>query len=111
MKRWSSVILSLCVAATFLTATAQPRYTWKEIPTKTETQPVNNPKTTDGIEIYAAKGTLSIKTPEKTTVKVLSILGQTISQATINAGTHELQIGTHGIYIVKVGGFTLRVAL
>lgn len=102
----------LSLAATFLAAAAQPQhYAWKESPSQPTSQPVNNPRSTDGIEVYTRPGTLIVKNPERTTVTVLSILGQTISQTTINAGTHELHIGTHGIYIVKVGDFTLRVAL
>lgn len=110
MKRWF-IISVFCIFATLPAAYAQTRYSWKETTVQSATQPVNNPKTTGGIEVYAHSGTLTVRTPEKTTVTVLSILGQTISQTSINAGTYELLIGTHGIYIVKIGDFTLRVAL
>jgi len=104
-------ILLFCFLAAYFVAYAQTRSLWRQPEYRITTQPVNDPKTTDGIKVYSQSGNLIIQTPEKTTVKVLSILGQTISQATVNPGIYELPIGTHGIYIVKIGAFTIRVAI
>ena len=41
----------------------------------------------------------------------MTILGQTISKTVLTAGLHELPIVAHGIYIVKIDDFTLRVAV
>lgn len=90
---------------------AQSHYIWKEYKQALPEKTINNPRTTAGIEVYTSNGSLIIRTNEKTQVKVLSILGQTISQATIEAGVYELKINSHGIFIVKIGDFTLRVAL
>ncbi len=103
-------ILVLCLAATCLPAEAQNRYAWKEA-TTVSARLVNKPQKTGGIEVYTRPSTLIVKTPEQIDVVVMSILGQTISKATISAGTYELQIPTSGIYIVRVSDFTLRVAI
>lgn len=105
------VTLAIAIAFATVSVDAQTAYIWKESTTQLPEQTLNNPRITEGIEVYGKSGTLIIRTPIKTSVKVLSILGQTISQATINPGTHELPLNAHGIYIVKVGDYTLRVAL
>lgn len=90
---------------------AQSRYAWKESQTEVSGKTVNNPKANNGIEVYTRPGTLIIQTPVKSSIKVLSILGQIISQTTINPGTFELTLNTHGIFIVKINEYTLRVAI
>ena len=65
----------------------------------------------DLFEMYGMNGVITIKTPRRITVRVFTILGQSVSQATLNPGTSELRIGTRGIYIVKIGNITQKVAL
>ena len=105
LKRLFAILL-LVVATGTIPAASQSRYAWKDTYVTTSMNPVNNPRANDGIEVYTRPGC-----PERTNVIVMTILGQTISKATINAGTHELRIGTHGIYILKLGDTTVRVAL
>ena len=110
MKLFSLII----VIASLLLANqlqAQPHYVWKESQTEISDKIANNPKANDGIEIYTRPGTLIVHTPVKSSVKVLSILGQLISQTTINPGTFELPLNTHGIFIVKINEYTVRVAI
>ena len=45
------------------------------------------------------------------TVRVYTILGQMVSQATLQAGTSELRLGTRGIYLVRIGNLTQKVAI
>ncbi len=110
MKKWL-LLAVLFIAAASVPTEAQNRYEWKQATAQQQMRSLNNPRNTDGIELYSSKGKLVIKTPVKTTVRVLTILGQTISQAVVEPGTFELNLNTHGIFIVKVGDYTLRVAL
>lgn len=110
MKKWLLFAI-LFIAAASVPAEAQSRYEWRQATTEQQLRSLNNPRNTDGIELYSSQGKLVIKTPVKTTVRVLTILGQTISQAVVEPGTFELNLNTHGIFIVKVGDYTLRVAL
>lgn len=63
------------------------------------------------VEVRAGRGTIIVTTNHSVQVKVYSILGQLISQETIPAGTSRLQISSHGVFIVKIGDLTCKVAL
>ena len=66
---------------------------------------------TDSIEIYSKDGHIVVKLAQKSQVKVFTILGQLVSQAELNAGTSMLKMNSRGIYIVKVGNVTQKVAM
>ena len=70
-----------------------------------------DPRQTDGVEIYGSNGVITIRTTRRITVRVFTILGQSVNSATLNAGIHELRIAARGIYIVRVGNITQKVAL
>ena len=72
---------------------------------------LNDPRTSDGIQIYGSNKTITIVTPKRITVKVYTILGQMVSQATLQPGTSELRLGTRGIYLVRIGNLTQKVAV
>ncbi|MBQ4367063.1 MAG: hypothetical protein II786_03145, partial [Muribaculaceae bacterium] len=63
------------------------------------------------VEITGKDGVITVRTPRRITVRVFTILGQNVSMATLNPGVSELRIGARGIYIVKVGNLTQKVAL
>ena len=72
----------------------------------------NDPRTSDGIEIYGSNGVITIVTPKRITVRVYTILGQMVSQATLQADTtSELRLGSRGIYLVRIGNLTQKVAI
>lgn len=52
-----------------------------------------------------------VTSPRQVSVKVFTILGQLISQETLPAGTHRLQMSAKGIYILKLGTTTRRVTI
>ena len=109
MRKTLTIILTLIALAVSNMASAQ--LTWRETNREVTGRSLTDPKLTDGIEIYGYAGTIFIKTPKRITVRVFTILGQSVSQATLNPGTSELKIGTRGIYIVKIGNLTQKVAL
>ncbi|MDE7160458.1 MAG: T9SS type A sorting domain-containing protein [Muribaculaceae bacterium] len=80
-------------------------------PVKTERSDTRSVVRTSEIEILAAKGVILVATSSQVSVKVFTILGQPIAQATLQPGTHQLQLPAHGIYIVKVGDLTCKVAV
>ncbi len=63
------------------------------------------------IEIKTAKGVIIITSSHPVQVKVFTILGQLVSSETLSVGTSQLHLGGHGIYIVKAGEITCKVAL
>lgn len=63
------------------------------------------------IEVRALNGSIYVTTAHQVQIKVFTILGQLVSQETLPAGTSQLNIGTHGVFIIKAGDFTCKVAL
>ena len=91
--------------------TALSQMQWHETAREQTGKSLTDPKVTDGIEIYGEKGVITIVTPKRITVRVYTILGQMVSQTTLQPGTSELRIGSRGIYLVKIGNLTQKVAL
>ena len=67
-------------------------------------------QTESDLEITGKDGVIVVRTTKRIQVRVFTILGQLVSQATIGAGTSELRLA-RGIYIVKIGNLTQKVAL
>ena len=84
---------------------------WHETNREMTGKALNDPRTSDGIEIYGSNGTITIVTPKRITVRVYTILGQMVSQATLQPGTSELRLGSRGIYLVRIGNLTQKVAI
>lgn len=63
------------------------------------------------ITIKATKGSIIVTSNRQVQVKIFSILGQLLTQETLPAGTSQLTLNTHGVFIVKTGSLTCKVAL
>lgn len=63
------------------------------------------------LEIKSASGTIIVHTNHPVQIKVFTILGRLVSSETVQAGRSQLQLPAHGIYIVKVGDLTCKVAV
>lgn len=66
---------------------------------------------TTEIEISTLPGVIMINSNRPVQVKVFSVLGQLVSSATLPSGVSQLNLGTHGVFIVKAGDVTCKVAL
>lgn len=63
------------------------------------------------LEIKSASGLIIINTNHPVQVKVFTILGRLVSHETVQSGRSQLQLPAHGVYIVKVGDLTCKVAV
>lgn len=63
------------------------------------------------VQIMGKDGEIVIKTTRRIQVNVYTILGQLVTQTTINPGESRLKVNSRGIYIVKVENRTQKVAL
>lgn len=63
------------------------------------------------VEIRAAKGVITISSSKPVSVKVYTILGQLISKENLPAGISQLSVQAHGVYIIRIGDLTCKVAL
>lgn len=66
---------------------------------------------TTEVEVRTLSGTILIYTNRPMQVRVFSILGQLVSSETVPAGVSQLSLGSHGLFIVKIGDLTCKVAL
>ncbi len=106
------LILTLGVAAVMLPwSEAAAQMQWRETTHTVQVPSLNDPSQSNGVEIFGVNGAIVVRTPHRVQVKVFTILGQLVSHAVLNAGTSELKINSRGIYIVKIGNVTQKVAL
>ncbi len=109
MKRVLAILATIIALTVSNMASAQ--LSWRETNRDVPGKSLTDPRVTDGVEVYGSNGVITIKTTRRITVRVFTILGQSVSQATFNPGTYELKVGTRGIFIVKIGNLTQKVAL
>ena len=102
------VILALILSMSSSVISAKVQ--WREISGEVQGKSLTDPRSTDGVEIFQRSGTIIIKTTRAIQVKVFTILGQLVSQATLQPGTSELRLN-RGIYLVKIGNITQKVAI
>lgn len=62
-------------------------------------------------EIKAAKGVILISANHPVQIKVFTILGRLVNSETVPAGKSQLILPAHGVYIVKIGDITCKVAV
>ncbi|MBR5030587.1 MAG: T9SS type A sorting domain-containing protein [Muribaculaceae bacterium] len=109
MRRFLVILALMMAMASTTVATAKVQ--WRETTTEVQGKSLTDPRNTDGVEIFQRNGTIIIRTQRVVQVKVFNILGQLVSQATLQPGTSELRLNTRGIYLVKIGNITQKVAL
>lgn len=110
MKRLVALLLVVLAIGLGTPAIAQ-QMQWRESTHEVQGRSLVDARVTDGVEIFGSNGVITIRTTRRIQVRVLTILGQSVSVATLNPGTSELRVGTRGIYIVKIGNLTQKVAL
>ena len=109
MRRLIAILI--LVLSLGLQSVALAEVQWRETNREVQGKSWNDPKASDGIEIYGRIGTITIVTPKRISVRVYTILGQVVSQATLQPGTSELRLGSRGIYLVRIGNMTQKVAI
>lgn len=105
--------IALCISTALLLCCANAGYAaapkWEMLKGERTEVPVVA-RDTD-VTIKATKGIIIITANKPVQIKVFTILGQLISHETLPAGTSQLNVGAHGVFIVKTGDLTCKVAL
>ena len=100
----------VCLAASLGTAaTAATPKGWEQVKTEySDLKPVV--KETE-IEIFTSPSLVIVNTSKPVKIQVFTILGRLVSSETLPAGASQLTIQAHGVYIVKVGELTCKIAV
>lgn len=104
-------IIHILVALTFLGVFASEAATRTWEPLKTERTDTRLAARQGEVEIRFTRGVITVSTPRPVQIKVFTILGQLVSADTLPAGTSQLTVSSHGVYIVKTPDLTCKVAL
>lgn len=63
------------------------------------------------VEIRSGRGVIFIVTNKPVQVKVYSILGHLVAQSSLQAGNYRMTFNNHGVYLIKIGDLTCKVAV
>lgn len=102
------VILSITLVASLATGMAYAAG-WETM--KTEIRDAKSVIKEADIEILTTPGCIMISSSRQSSIQVFTILGRLVSSETLPPGTFRLMVGAHGVYIVKVGELTCKVAI
>jgi hypothetical protein len=113
MRRFLSIIILLTTVAVAAIAAGQGRPVWEPVNSEAAASAIASAKAadSDNFESEVINGALYIYAPRRINIKVFTILGQPISQETLEPGIWKLNIPKRGIYILKIGSQTRRVTI
>lgn len=90
-------------------ANAAPPKSWEQV--RSELPNARSIFKEPEIEIKIAPGIIQVTTAHQIRIKVFTILGRLVSDATLHPGTSQFTVPAHGVYIVTAGELTLKVAV
>lgn len=105
-QRWLMVLMGgagIMVASLGVTAKG-----WE--PVRTDVSGLTAVASDGDLEVRVVSGHVVISTSQQVQIKIFTILGQVVSNETIPAGVSRLSL-SHGVYIVKVGDLTCKIAV
>ncbi|MDE6650350.1 MAG: T9SS type A sorting domain-containing protein [Muribaculaceae bacterium] len=79
-------------------------------PVRTDVSGLSSVARDNDVEIRVSPGHVVVVSSAPTQIKVFTILGQVVSDEAVPAGINRLSL-SHGVYIVKVGDLTCKVAV
>lgn len=103
-RKLLSVVFAAALAAAMPAMAEAP--SWEVVSTSTASSAVS-----ESVEVAVRDGYIYVTTSKPVVVKILSIVGRTISEQKIPAGVSRLKISARGIYILKAGDNTMRVTI
>ena len=107
MKKWLTILLIAAMLGTMSPAIASAPQ-WEAVQLASVGAPVSDQ---DKMEVTVRDGYIYVYAPRAVEVRVMSIVGQLISQKNLPAGVSRLRMKARGIYILKAGDVTLRVTV
>ncbi|MDE5645726.1 MAG: T9SS type A sorting domain-containing protein [Muribaculaceae bacterium] len=108
LKTYLAITVLAASAAAALPVHAAPKG-WE--PVKTEKSDAKQVAKDTDLEIKTSSGIIIVNANHPVQIKVFTILGRLVNSETLSAGKSQLQLPAHGVYIVKVGDLTCKVAV
>ena len=101
----------LIITALVLASSFAPAYSkgWEQA--KAEKAQTQRVAANSEIEIKAVRGFIYVYTNKHVNIKIFSILGSRIADDTLAPGSYQFAVPTHGVYIIKAGDLTCKVAV
>ncbi len=101
------ITVAMVLAAVFLPSLCDAKG-WETV--RVDVSGLNSVAKDNDVEIRVSPGQVVVVTSQPVQIKVFTILGQVVSNESLPAGTSRLQL-SHGVYIVKVGDLTCKIAV
>lgn len=79
-------------------------------PVRTDVSGLNSVARDSEVEVRVSPGHVVVVTSQQMQVKIFTILGQVVADDVLPAGTSRLPL-PHGVYIVKIGDITCKIAV
>ena len=111
MKHLYAILFALALGCTAAPQAFAQEWTGQSAWVLSDDDRTDGTSRTPEIEVTSKEGNIYIRTPRQVKVTVYTILGQIVTERTLNPGISELKIGTRGIYLVKIEDKTRKVAL
>lgn len=108
MKSLQSRLIPLLIALAIAvpTVVAAPNQAkWETVET------VASELSDERVDVSVHDGYIYISTRRPVNVKIFTILGQLVSQASVPAGTSRFKVAARGIYILKAGSATIKITI
>ena len=90
---------------------SMPAYSKGWEPLKSEKGQSHRIAATSEIEIKAVRGIIYVTTSRNVNIKIFTILGSRIADDNLSPGSYQFVVPTHGVYIIKAGDLTCKVAV
>lgn len=107
-RRLCGIIATIMVATAALLPVASLAKGWE--PVRTDVSSLSSVAHDNDVEIRVSPGHVVVVASQPVQIKVFTILGQIVSSESLPAGTSRLPL-SHGVYIVKVGELTCKIAV
>ena len=107
-KIFKRLVLTACgLICFFSTAISAPK--WE--PMRANTTMAKTISKDNETEILTMPSLILLNLSQGAKVEVFSILGRLVCEEKLKPGHYELFLETHGVYIIKIGGVTCKVAI
>lgn len=103
------LLTAVIVLTALLSSGASPR--WESVNAPGRIFSEQHSDSSEWTDVAVKDSCIYIASQRPVSVKVFTILGQLISQETLQPGVHRLPMKAKGIYILKIGTTTRRVTI